>query len=185
MIQRAAALLAVVAAACTPAADPPTAPRPTGTVTQVLTFQAFDDVGLLPNLVRAVSVTGACPGGSRIHPGRFDAWRCQAGDTAFDPCFSNQTGEELACVADPWAREVTVLRPPAPLGRAGANRNDPGLPPWFLELADGTRCGRAPPSTYRCAGGAELGEPDTTRPAWTVRPANGVGLSLEVRTAWY
>jgi hypothetical protein len=184
VIRRAAALL-VMLAACTGATDPPAAPRPTGTVTQVLTFQAFDDAGLLPHLVRGASLGGTCPGGSRIHTGRFDAWRCQAGETSFDPCFSNQTGEELACVSDPWAREVTIVRPPAPLGRAGANRNDPGLPPWFLELADGGRCGRTPPSTYRCAGGADVGEPDTTRPMWTVRPAGGAGVSLEVATAWY
>lgn len=161
-------------------APPPTAPA---ALTRVLTFQAYDDVGLLPNLVRAATVAGACQGGSVVHAGRADAWRCRAGETVYDPCFASSTGEELACVPDPWAREVTTLRPPAPLGRAGQNRNDPGLPPWFLELADGARCGRAPPSGYRCSAGGDVGEPDTARPAWTV-PAAG-GVTREVATAWY
>lgn len=187
MIRRAAALLLVLSAAgC--GGDP--APshaglRPAGDVTQVFTFQAYDDAGLLPHLARAASVSGTCTGGSRILAGRFDAWRCQAGETSFDPCFSNHTGEELACVTDPWSGDATVVRPPAPLGRAGSNRTDPGLPPWFLELADGDRCGRTPPSTYRCAGGVDVAEPDTTRPVWTVRPAAGAGLTRDVRTAWY
>ncbi len=156
-------------------------------MTQVPTFQAFDDVGLLPNLVGTGTVTGPCPGGSRVHTGRADAWRCQAGDTALDPCFANHTGEELACVADPWTLQVTVFRPAAPLGRAGSNRNDPGVPPWFLELADGSRCGRTPPSTYTGSTGRRVGEPDTS-PMWTVRSEPAVSAeprTAEVATAWY
>lgn len=189
MTRRMTALLLLLAAAgCDGGqAEAPAAGRlrPAADVTQVLTFQAYDDAGLLPHLARAASVAGACPGGSRILTGRFDAWRCQAGETSLDPCFSNHTGEELACVSDPWAQEATVVRPPAPLGRAGSNRNDPGVAPWFMELAGGDRCGRATPSTYRCAGGTEVGEPDTSRPVWTVRPAGGAGVSVDVRTAWY
>jgi hypothetical protein len=194
--RRTAAALAVLClTGCAADGVTPAPPAPAA-VTQVLTFQAFDDVGLLPNLVRAASVPGACQGGSVVHPGRADAWRCRAGETPYDPCFANTTGEELACVGDPWTREVTVLRPAAPLGRAGSNRNDPGLPPWFLELADGSRCGRTPPAGYRCSAagaagsagtaGSDVGEPDTTTSLWRVRgTAGGAPLTADVRTAWY
>ncbi len=106
------ALIALLVTGCASRAgrDPtttPARPGPATAVTQVLTFQAFDDAGLLPNLVRATSVTGTCQGGSLVHPGRADAWRCRAGDTAFDPCFANATADELACIVDPWA----VTRP--------------------------------------------------------------------------
>lgn len=155
-------------------------------ITAVLTFQAYDDAGLLPNLTATSTLAGACQGGSALVAGRADAWRCRAGDTTFDPCFANGTGEELACATDPWAHVVTVLRPAAPLGRAGSNRTDPSLPPWYLELVDGARCVRTPPATYRCAGGGadgmELGPPDTTRSLWVVA---GAGVRGEVRTAWY
>ena len=40
----------------------------------------------------------------------------------------------------------------------------------------------APPSGYRCTTGVDVGEPDTTRTAWTVRAGQ---VTLEVRIAWY
>lgn len=154
-------------------------------VVQVLTFQAYDDTGLLPNLVRASTVDGSCAGGSTLRPGRADAWRCEAGDIVLDPCFANPTGTELACLPDPFTTQATIVRLAAPLGRAGSNRNDPGQPPWFLELADGSRCGRTPPSGYRCDAGRSVGEPDVSRPVWRVRTLDAEGATIDVRTAWY
>jgi hypothetical protein len=192
-IARLAVAAAVAGAGCG-GGSPVHRPAVTGTtspveVTAVLTFQAYDDAGLLPNLVPTSTVAGACQGGSALVAGRADAWRCRAGDIAFDPCFANGTGQELACAADPWAHDVTVLRPAAPLGRAGSNRTDPSLPPWYLELVDGARCVRTPPAGYRCAGGGadgrEVGPPDTTRSLWAVSDAGGAGFRGEVRTAWY
>jgi hypothetical protein len=169
-------------------------------VTQVLTFQAFDDRGLLPGLVRAASVPGSCTGGSLVVAGRGDAWRCTAGGTMLDPCFSAEGSVELACVPDPFTSGVTALQLAGPLPRG--NRNDAAHPPWFLELADGSRCGPPGPDvaagaaaagrrlTYACAGGlAVFGDPDSSSQVWKVQvgPAGGsAGVStVDVKVAWY
>jgi hypothetical protein len=176
-----------------------TGPPPTAVVTQVFTFQAFDDRGLLPNLVRASSTTGVCTGGSLELSGRADAWRCTADGRVLDPCFVAEGTTELACVPDPFTTQVTILDVPGPLPRG--NRNDPAHPPWFLQLDDGSRCGAIagdalPPAaagsrtaTYACAGGAEVvGDPDLSKPVWTaqVRSAGGgAPVTARVAVAWY
>lgn len=193
LLEALAVALLVAGAGCgrgsAPGSPSPAPARTPAEVTHVLTFQAYDDVGLLPHLARAASVAGACQGGSAVVAGRADAWRCKSGDVAYDPCFANSTGEEVACAPDPWSATVTVVRLPSPLGRAGSNRTDPSLPAWYLELIDGSRCARTPPAGYRCVSGpgdgTQLGDPDTTRPLWMVRPAGASGFSGEVRTAWY
>jgi hypothetical protein len=178
------------------AADPPRV----AALTEVLTFQAFDDRGLLPNLVRTTSVDGACTGGSLDLPGRADAWRCTSGGSVLDPCFSAEGSSELACVPDPFTTAVTMLQISGRLPRG--NRNDPAHPPWFLELADGRRCGPLPAGsqraaavagaapTYTCTGGAEVfGDPDASRPVWTARVGPGdrasAEVAVDVKTAWY
>jgi hypothetical protein len=181
------------------AAPAPTAPS-TASPTQVLTFQAFDDRGLLPGLVRAVSTSGACTGGSLTLGGRADAWRCTAGGTVLDPCFSAEGSTELACVPDPFTHDVTILLTAGPLPRG--NRNDPGHPAWFLELADGSRCGAtagtgtAVPDVsgrrlaFACSGGLGVfGDPDTSASRWRVQVGSESDASalrtVEVDTAWY
>jgi hypothetical protein len=177
-----------------------TAPR-ISVLTQVLTFQAFDEHGLLPGLVRAESLTGQCAGGSLSASGRADAWRCTSGGRVLDPCFANPSGGELACVPDPFTRDVAILQVAGALARG--NRNDPGHPPWFLELDDGSRCGAVaaepgPTSTpaggrrptYSCGGGAQIyGDPDGSKPVWTVQrrvtPASDDLAAAAVRIAWY
>lgn len=169
-----------------------------GMVTQVLTFQAFDDRGLLPGLAAARSVSGVCTGGSLLVAGRADAWRCSADATEFDPCFSAEGSAQLACVPDPFTSDVTILQVTGPLPRG--NRNDPGHQAWFLELVDGSRCGpvapavavvaRASPTTYACTGGrAVFGDPDGSRPVWIalVGPESGgaAPAPVEVKVAWY
>jgi hypothetical protein len=184
------------------------APAPTTTrvgprvaaLTQVLTFQALDDRGLLPGLVRVQTVPGVCAGGSLVLSGRADAWRCAAGATMLDPCFSAEGSAELACVPDPFTPNATVVQVTGPMPRG--NRNDPGHPPWFLELADGTRCGPLSPGvdpaatvqgrhpSYSCADGSVVfGDPDGLRPVWTAQVGSVSGgavlATVEVTTAWY
>jgi hypothetical protein len=171
-------------------------------LTQVLTFQAFDDRGLLPGRVRAGSVSGSCTGGSLTMPGRADAWRCTGAGVVLDPCLSTEAGGDLACVADPFSTEVTMLQLSSGLPRG--NRNDPGQPPWFLQLQDGSRCGpmTAVPASpndpvptdrrprYPCAGGGVVvGDPDRSRATWTVQvspPGSPSDLhAADVEIAWY
>jgi hypothetical protein len=193
-------LLAVVLASCEGTTAPPSTAPPISVLTQVLTFQAFDDHGLLPGLARADTVSGQCGGGSLSASGRADAWRCTSGGRVLDPCFANPSGGDLACVPDPFTRDVTMLAVGGALTRG--NRNDPGHPPWFLELDDGTRCGAVaaepgPTSTtgdrrptYTCTGGAQVyGDPDGSKPVWTVQvratPASNDVAPAGVRIAWY
>lgn len=176
-----------------------TGPR-VAVLTQVLTFQAFDDRGLLPGLVAAQTVPGVCTGGSLVLAGRADAWRCTAGTAVLDPCFSAEGTPELACVPDPFTPNAMVLQVTPPLPRG--NRNDPGHPPWFLELADGTRCGPLAPGVdpaatirgrhpaYSCANGSVIyGDPDGSRPVWTAQVGSVPGAAdlatIDVTTAWY
>jgi hypothetical protein len=134
-------------------------------------------------------------------PGRADAWRCTGVSGAvLDPCFSTEAGGDLACVADPFTTEVTMLQLSAALPRG--NRNDPGQPPWFIQLQDGSRCGpmsTQPPNgslpadrrpRYACGGGQEVvGDPDRSGPTWTVQvgsPGHPSELhSVDVEVAWY
>ena len=162
-------------------------------VTQVLTFQVFDDTGLLPGVVRAATVSGTCSTASTALAGRADAWRCTGGGTTYDPCFSTEALSELACLADPFGHDATIVRIP---GVPPRGRNDPARPPWFLELDDGSRCGpgaavgpTTPPATYPCANGTTVyGDVDRSRPAWTARvgPTGASGVrTAAVRIAWY
>lgn len=177
-----------------------TTPR-VAAVTQVLTFQAYDDRGLIPGLVPAHSVTGSCSGGSVVLAGRADAWRCTAGGPVMDPCFLDEGTSELACVPDPFTPDVTLLQVSGPMPRG--NRNDPAHPAWFLELADGSRCGAvvadgaggggtatAARASYACGGGTVVfGEPDASRPVWRVQVGAAADPSAarpaDVRVAWY
>ena len=175
---------------------PPSTTSPTASgLTQVLTFQVFDDKGVLPGFVQTGTVSGTCAGGSVAAPGRADAWRCAAGGQPLDPCFSTEAGGDLACAAEPFSHNLTMLHLAGPLPRG--NRTDPSLLPWFLELADGSRCGpagadataRDPAARYACPSGATVdGDPDRSHPVWTAQvrpPAGGASAAVAVTTAWY
>jgi hypothetical protein len=135
-------------------------------------------------------------------PGRADAWRCTGAGAVLDPCLSTEAGGDLACVADPFSTEVTILQLASALPRG--NRNDPGQPPWFLQLQDGSRCGpmTAVPANatdpvpadrrprYACTGGGEVvGDADRSRSTWTAQlspPGHPSDLHpVDVEVAWY
>src|SRR2546423_87092 len=71
------------------------------------------------------------------------AARCSAGDYIYDPCWAeagDPSRRSVLCLISPWDHSVErllteteiVTDPPVP--------DEPGAPPWAVELADGQRC---------------------------------------------
>lgn len=124
---------------------------------------------------------------------------------------------DFACVVSPFAREVVLFTVTAPLPGAGPGDDIPaaGAPqggdarydgaaqrpaplPWVLELANGERCTKIPKANalfagmwvnFACAdGGFAFGEPDRTKPLWTVNyvPAGAfISDVVAVTDAWH
>jgi hypothetical protein len=192
-----------------------------GTVVQVQRTDVryllpFGPDGLSPGLTAAATVEGVCGFSSIVALDRPDAWDCISADSEiFDPCFEPlmldpEALGQLACVADPFSTEVTLLTLTEPLvrekeaadpamamGQEAADVLAPWDLPWALELANGDRCTLLHGTLtvmagqtlhYGCAdGGMVLGETDRRQPVWTVNYlAEGeVASSLvEVVTAW-
>ncbi|MDQ3694369.1 MAG: hypothetical protein M3464_12175 [Chloroflexota bacterium] len=180
-------LNAAVAQDGTPAADP------TGgaglTATGVRYVLPYTSDALNPELTVIGNVSGSCLHESIASPGRPDAWAClpEDGGGLLDPCFESPFAfpdepGELACLASPFTQDVTLLTATEPLPRVkdddGAKSSADEPLPWAFELADGEQCTLATGATnafagmrinYFCSGGgAILGEPDRSRPVWTV-----------------
>jgi hypothetical protein len=170
--------------------------------TRVRIFTPFNPTGLNPGLTVKERVNGSCMAGSLADASRVDAWRCNAGNQMYDPCFENSFGERglLACVQMPWTNTVTMLRPISPLPTPESDKGDPGeFLPWALELANGQRCVLLTGATgvvagmrinYECSDGFYVAGPiDRTLPLWRVfhQPATGSLAmdQIEVSAAWY
>lgn len=101
------------------------------TATKVITFK--------PNGFRGKTGIGYCFSSS-IALERSDAWRCRAGDSIYDPCFTTSVKNKLICDADP-----VTNRPGFPLQIAKAlpqttNTSSVSTKPWILMLEDGSVC---------------------------------------------
>lgn len=112
---------ALPAAAQEDAGTPVAPPAATGR-TNVQYFVPFGPDGLNPNLRVARETTGSCGERSLAAFGREDAWFCFEAETSgiLDPCFANPFGDpdegaQLACAADPFSGEVTLLTTTEPL----------------------------------------------------------------------
>jgi hypothetical protein len=88
-------------------------------------------------------VTGSCFTGS-IAAQRAGAFRCSAGNSLFDPCFS-QDGSVACPVGDPGRNEGIRIQLSSPLPQppeAWENEPDVSNPqPWYLALDGGGVCG--------------------------------------------
>lgn len=170
----------------------------------------FGSDGLNAALTVRETLTGTCIGDSIAVSDRADAFHCLGESSqVYDPCFENPFAPsdepgDLACVPDPFSREVVLLTVEDPLPRekeaAPVQEQDPFAPwdlPWALELANGDRCTLLGGTLYQLGGqivyysceqnGAVLGVVDHDQPLWTVNYlADGdVASSLvDVAVAW-
>ena len=99
--------------------------------TNVITFR--------PAGIRGLEQVGYCWTES-LASGQPDAWRCMAGNSIYDPCFTiaGETGA-VACGAsptgDPYAFRLKLTRPLPERTAPAIDR------PWMVELADDVVCG--------------------------------------------
>ncbi len=84
--------------------------------------------------------SGSCFDNSIAQPYRSDAWRCTAGSTIYDPCFSSESNKnKVVCQMNPLGEDVFIinLTEPLPLSKKVEFKENWA---WFLELEDGTIC---------------------------------------------
>ena len=141
------------------------------------------------------------------------AARCSAGDYIYDPCWAeagDPSRRSVLCLISPWDHSVErllteteiVTDPPVP--------DEPGAPPWAVELADGQRCQihTGAHASLNPSGGDDadvvdyycddqildlslLRGIDTAAPVWTARAARyveGHYVRVEpqrIATAWF
>lgn len=196
-----------VRAVSTTSADPPatstttpTAGTSSSTVTEV--FAPWTPGGALAPGIQVVATLndGSCSTGSLADGADQNAWRCSSGNGIYDPCFappdeSNVT--QVACAQSPWSGvDLLTLGQPLPSSSTGTTGNTGSTPvPWFMELANGDKCGQTTGAAFS-AGGLSLSyecqsgrasAPSTSTEPWTVQYlANDSHVISEVIvvTAW-
>jgi hypothetical protein len=110
------------------------------------------------------------------------AYRCFAGDAIFDPCWVQAGADHshVICLGLPWTHDVFRVHV-----TRGYDNSVPATRahyPWGLRLTRGTRCARVQgatgrvhgrPVTYFCPHSKLmlLGEPNRSKPQWTIRTA--------------
>ncbi len=162
----------------TPVSPPAAADR-----TNVRHFVPWGPGGLNPNLSVARETTGSCGERSLADFARDDAWFCFEAETSgiLDPCFANPFGDpdagaQLACAADPFTGEVTLLTTAEPLRIA---MDEAAAPTPAAERETGRR-GRGHRDRHRIAehvrtGGAVSAEDaiDPLSMPWALELADG------------
>jgi hypothetical protein len=138
---------------------------------------------------------------SALDGGNSRARQCFTGGPTLmlDPCFVPGDGPQRTalCLRGPDSHRATLLTitddtaPPATAGTEAGN-------PWYIELADGSRCRAAGPNpvtldgmplSYGCGDDGFLyGLPDRSRPVWTIHHGSDGSQHtrvVRIRTAWH
>ncbi|MBA2657135.1 MAG: hypothetical protein H0U70_09170 [Tatlockia sp.] len=74
---------------------------------------------------------------------REDAWRCQAEEKIFDPCFIKPSTheKELFCPDSPWVKNGLMINLASPLNNSQHRSLDLSEAfPWAVELKSGEKC---------------------------------------------
>jgi hypothetical protein len=187
-------VIALVAAAVLLVSDPPAR-------TTLHVYSPW--AGSIPALGVTIdrTVRGSCSRGSEMRA-RSDAWRCAAGGTTYDPCFSNdrvEVGAHVLCMSSPWEDATAVeLTRGLPLGRANSDTSPERSRPWAIVTAAGERCPLARrglgavgglPVTYACAGSALLLGLPTRGSTWTQEYVPSIAAKaprrVALRSVWW
>ena len=179
------AVLAVAAALCVPVAG-----AQAGAHTLANVYEAYSYHGVIVPHVTVQS--GYCTSSSKVTL-RLDAWRCVAGTTILDPCFSSEFADNVVCPM-PWndtGTEINLTKPlPTPTNHASPSLR---LAPWAIEITAGAACvltsGAAPSVhgkrlNYVCSAKLGLwGYPDRKTQPWTIVSAAPTAKTLSHHSA--
>lgn len=161
--------------------------------TAVTYFVPWSSGSLRSGFTVSQTIHGDCWTQSLVS-GRPDAWRCEAGNDIYDPCFVGSIPTKVACGESPFSKRVVVMRLAKPI-RSGAKPVSTFLRPiglpWGLRLTNGDTCAFVAGATDAVAGerlnyscgksGWIFGDPDRSGGQWVVHSANGP-TSANVRT---
>lgn len=113
--------------------EPPKPAEPPAYITKVIKYS-------FPGILPAESKMGSCFAGSIAQPFRQDAFRCNAENSVYDPCFSNDKKDKVVCQMNPLKPDIFLinLSQPLPVSENPVNLKDNWA--WFVELEDGTIC---------------------------------------------
>lgn len=130
---------------------------------------------------------------------RDDAWRCEADNVVYDPCFvkKHDASQKLICPFAPWHQEAVMITIDAPLDNSRHDSLDMSTtPPWAVELTDGKRCtrlaspvqdGDSDPAYYTCSDNTQLiGDFYRCKGLWEVYLKDGKRFhASKVKRAWF
>lgn len=151
------------------------------TKTTVLIFHPWSTTGLQKGFTIYHTVAGNCWEHS-LSTDRPDAWRCMAGNSIYDPCFSGSPhNDEVACADEPFSKSVVImtLKGKPKFGDMPiVNGLQPKGEPWAIQLTDGDKCSFSTGATdvadgerlnYECKGDKWLiGSTKRTTQPWTI-----------------
>lgn len=166
--------------------------------TQVKLYRPFGQAIAQAPLKVTETYSGECAQQS-IRIKREDAWRCQAGNRVYDPCFINpfSAHKQALCPASPWNGTSILLNLTTPANHNGFSLLDVSKTyPWAIELKTGEKCEALEkegiydnmPILYRCNNQTELlGHLQRCRTTWTIlqrHPGNHISTAVVMR-AWF